>query len=243
VCWVPERRVFAYLGHTGSWEFDPVKKKWEIIALPLYKQYQGMPKELKRFCPWTRWCVQTHHLFYSPVAKAPVAITTHRPQGDWIYDAEKKEWKGLKRGISSLGGEIYSTYVPTLKAQVLSAGKSGFYLHKLVGNGAGWKTEWKKLENVPKELIGCKALAYDSANDVVIALKPGKRKTPVRTFCLDVTTMKWSEPKQTNTPRAEGLFAPLWYEPEHNAFFFLARTGQTACETWFYRYKRKKASK
>ncbi|MHC4916784.1 MAG: hypothetical protein ACYTGB_14970, partial [Planctomycetota bacterium] len=126
--------------------------------------------------------------------------------------------------------------------QVLSTGKGGFYLHKLVKDGAKWKTEWTQLENVPEELTGCKALAYDSANDVVVALQPGNRKTPVRTFCLDVRTMKWSEAKPANAPKGEGRFAPLWYEPNHNAFFFMCRTGQTTCETWFYRYKRRTAS-
>jgi Galactose oxidase, central domain len=238
VCWVPERKVFAYLGHLGSWEFDPVTMKWDIIALPLYSQYEGMPESLKRFCPWTRWAVQTHHLYYSPDAQAPVAITTHRPQGDWIYNAKKKQWTRLKRSVGSVGGEIYSTYVPTLKAQILSAGKSGFFLHKMVKDGTGWKTVWTPMKDVPKELIGCKALAYDSTNDVVIALKPGNRKTPVRTFCLDIKTMKWSETKPINPPKGHGLFAPLWYEPDHHAFFFLARTSQTRCETWFYRYKK-----
>ncbi len=239
VCWVPERKVFSYLGWSGHWEFDPVKNRWTCLFLPtLYQQGE------KKLVPWTRWAVQTHHLYYSPVAKSPIAITTHRPQGDWIYDAKKKQWKGLKRSIGSMGGEIYSTYVPTLKAQVLSAGKSGFYLHRMVKDGAGWKTAWTPLKDVPKELIGCKALAYDSANDVVIALKAGNRKTPVRAFCFDPKTLKWSEVKPAGpVPKGEGRFAPLWYEEDHNAFFYMNRTGQTSCETWFFRYKGRKASK
>jgi hypothetical protein len=243
ICWVPERKVFAYVGYSGHWEYDAAAPKWTAIALPPRCQYPDMPEELKRFSPWTKIAVQTHHLFYSPEAGAPLSITTHRPKGDWLYDAKKKEWKRLKRDIGNMGGELYSTYVPTLKASILSNNKKGFYLHKMVKDGASWKTEWTAMENVPKELLGCKGLAYDFANDVVIALKPGKKREVVRTFCLDVKTMKWSETKPLNPPKGEARFAPLWYEPEHNAFFFLARTGQTKCETWFYRYKRRKTSK
>ncbi|MHC4914481.1 MAG: hypothetical protein ACYTGB_03235, partial [Planctomycetota bacterium] len=112
MCWIPEKKAVFYLGWSGTWIFSPEKNRWRCVTLPVYSHYEGMDEKLGRKAPWTRWAVQTHHCYYSPVAKAPVAITTHRPQGDWLFDVEKEEWQSLKRSIGSMGGEIYSTYVP-----------------------------------------------------------------------------------------------------------------------------------
>jgi len=229
VCWVPDRKVFFYVGWSGNWAFDPVKNRWTCLALP--PLYQSGKKTL---VPWTRWAVQTHHCYYAPEVKAAAVVTTHRPQGDWLFDYGKMEWKNLSRDIRNMGGELYSTYVPPLGAQLISNRTGEMFLHKVTRE----RSSWKKLEDFPERLKGCEALAYDPANKVVVAVAPNRRRGPLALWVLEPKTMKWAEIKPSGaSPRGSGLWAPLWYDRDHNAFFFLNRTGQTGCETWTYRYK------
>jgi len=219
VCWVPGRKVFFHLGHSGNWTFDPLKMRWTCLALPPLYQTGS-----KKMIPWTRWAVQTMHCYYSPVVEAPVAITTHKPQGDWLFDLKTMTWKALKRNIPAMGGEIYSAPVPPLKAQLLSNRNGRMHLHRV----SGVASTWTELENVPEALKGAEALAYDSANRVVIAVAPGKGRAPLAVWRLDPATLTWAELKPKGpVPRGSGLWAPLWYDADHNAFVFLNRTGQT----------------
>ncbi|KKK76718.1 hypothetical protein LCGC14_2860830, partial [marine sediment metagenome] len=230
VCWVPDQKVFFYVGRAGNWTFDPVKMKWTCLIQP--PPYQKGPKKL---VPWTRWAVQTHHCYYNPAVQAPVAITTHKPQGDWLFDYKTKQWRKLARDMGNMGGEIYSTWVPPLKAQLLSNRNGRMFLHAVTAKGA----TWKELKDFPKALKGCEALAYDSANRVVIAVGSRSKRGPLAVWALEPKAMKWTEMKPAGAiPAGTGLWAPLWYDKDHNAMFFLNRTGQTGVETWVYRYKR-----
>ena len=96
---------------------------------------------------------------------------------------------------------------------------------------------------MPEQLRGCQALAYDTAGKVLLAVVPDRKEKArlkrLQTWTMDPKTSKWTEVKPAGAvPRGWGLWAPLWYDPGHNAFFLLNRTHQSRCETWVYRYKR-----
>jgi hypothetical protein len=215
-------------GHT--WEFSPETMNWTCLAGPASKGKKHSPR-----CQGG----QSHHVIYDPTLKAPVMIMTTGPFGTFVYDYAKMEWT-KRKNAPMRWAELYSTYVPTKKLHVVSWGKEPYmYTYDAV------KEEWKTLEGVPERLKGSKALAYDSANDVVLAVAPNKGKAPLELFVLDPKTMKWSEQKAANTAPATGhLFAPLWYDPDHNVFLHLNFEGRGPAfkggktTTWAYRYKK-----
>ena len=230
VCWLPERKVFFYMPGIDTWEFDPAKMKWTWLA-------GAHGKDKQTFSPKPQG-IQNSHCFYSPDLKAPVAIMTTGDWGTYVFDQAKGEWRKRKPvPQKTVWHELYSTYVPPLKCHLVSQRGEPFMW---TYNAA--TEEWKDLAGVPEPLRGCQALAYDSANGVVLAMvtdpqAKGTRR-PLLTWVLDPRTMKWSLEKSSGpVPLGSAAWAPLWYDRDHNAFFFLNRTGQSGCETWVYRYK------
>lgn len=241
ICWVPERNVLFHISLAqGTWQFDPAKMEWTCLNGKYQKD------EKKQFSPATPYGHQTMHCFYSPELKAPVVHLTSQPFGNYKYVFEKQEWIKMKGGIPEKHkwAEPYSTYIASLGVQLIAQREAPyFWIYNAVNE------EWKEfLGEVPNELrgakdkCGCEALAWDSANKVVVAMvKPGP-EGKVTPWVLDPATMKWTEQKPANEgpfSRTDGgTWASLCYDPDNNLFFFLNRTGQTGCESWIYRFKR-----
>jgi len=234
-CWVPDRKVcFWVSGTAGTWQFDPAKLEWTHLHGKYHKD------EKKQFSPNTPIAHQTMHCFYSPELKAPVVHQTSSPFVNYKYDFDKGEWAKLAKGIPAKHkwAEPYSTHVPPLGVQLISqANEPHMWTYNAVTE------EWKPVADVPVALRGCQALAWDAANKVVLAMGSGEKsaggKSVAIPWVLDPATMKWTEQKAANAgPEYKAAWAPLWYDPDHNACFFLNRTGQAGCETWVYRYKK-----
>ncbi len=247
VCWVPGRKVFFYAGHVGTWLYDPVARTWTNPA--------GPHSPGAKFTPHTDLAWQTYHTFYSPQLAAPVCIITSKPFGIYVYDLAKAEWtrRGADIPVMMKWYELYSTWVPSRKAHLISQRGSPFmWLYDAAAQ------TFTGLKDVPEPLQGTQAIAYDSINDAVIALAQFKldpearmSKISVTPWVLDLATLAWSEVKSPGTavlgrsgqpvrPAGfmTGSWAPLWHDADRKVFFFLNRTTQAGCQTWAYRYRR-----
>lgn len=235
VCWVPERKAFFLVSRGHTWEFDPAKMKWTCLA--------GVASKGKKPSPRYQGA-QSIHVVYDPNLKAPLGITTTGPFGVHVYDYKKMEWKRRKNAPMKWA-ELYSTYLASRKLHLISGNKKhGMWTYNAVTQ------EWKKLKDVPEKLLGTQALAYDSANDVVLAVAKTRKKGPPVMYRLDPKTLKWSEQKPANAgPATTGSWAPLWYDPDHNVFLYLNFEGRGPeftggkTSTWAYRYKKAKGTK
>jgi hypothetical protein len=236
VCWVPERkRFFVLLVSSGTWEFDPETGKW-IHLVNRFKDRSAEPRG-----HWAQ-----NQVVYDPELKAPVhSVNSGGGAHFRVFDFEKKAWKrlaGVPREIK--WKEWYSTYVPEWKRHLIVLGdrKKGLCFYKLdVGKG---KVE--ALKEKPEGVKRCQALAYDSTNKVVVALPGGKPGDP---WVLDVEKEKWEQLKPAGPkPSKGGGWAPLWYDADHNVFYFLSlisrempggkRYDGGVTRTWAYRYKK-----
>lgn len=235
VCWIPEReKFFIVLLSSGTWEFDPVKKEWTHLV-NRFKNRSAEPRG-----SWAQ-----NQVVYEPALKAPVhAVNSGGGAHFRVFDFNKKAWKRL----APLPGEIkwrewYSTYVPEWKRHLIVLGdrEKGLCFYKLdVTKG--------QVEAVkgPEGVKRCQALAYDSANKAVIILPNGEPRNPWK---LDVAGGKWEELKPAGpAPAKGGGWAPFWYDPDHNVFYFLSLISREkpggkmydggVTRTWAYRYKK-----
>ncbi len=230
VCWWPERKLFFLHSGANTWEFDPFKMKWTCVA--------GKHSKSKRLSPGPQG-VQNVHCFYSPELKAPVSIVSTGQRGVYVYSADKG-WTKSKKGLPqrAVWNEMYSAHVPSLGVQLISQRKTPFmWLYNP-------KTEeWTPLADVPEQLRGCQALAADPISNLVLAVVPDRKEKArlkhLLVWTMDPKTLKWAEVKPAGpVPRGWGSWAPLWYDPDHNAFFLLNRIHQSKSTTWVYCYKR-----
>lgn len=238
VCYLPKTKQFLYSGHAGTWLYDPANAKWTNT--------NGPHSPGAKPAPHTPLAWQQYHTFYSPQLEAAVCIVTARPFGVWVYNADTNEWTQRKNNIppTMQWYELYSAWVPSLNAHLLcERGKPFMWLYDA-------KTEtFTVVKDVPEALQGTQALAYDSANDMIVALAqyraaPGN---PTSKAVIDVWTIAPKTLAFTKLDRFEtmpdgyatGSWSPLIYDAEHNVFVFLNRPKPTTAETWAYRYKRK----
>jgi hypothetical protein len=231
VCWVPKRKVFFYVPGIDTWQWDPTTSTWTCLT--------GLNSKSKKFSPKPQ-AIQTAHCFYSPDLEAPVAIMTTGDSGIYVYDFAKGEW--IKRGkdLPLRWQEIYSTYVASRKFHLVAPYRADKPPWMFAYDARS--DQWTPLEDVPDPLRGCNALAYDSANDIVLAIPLAAKGGELSVWLMRPATLKWEELKPVGPrPKGNGLWAPLWYVPTHNVFFFLNRTSGTTCETWAYRYRRSPA--
>ncbi len=235
-CWQPDRkRFFIPLASSGTWEFDPAKRKW-IHLVNRFKDRQAQPTG-----NWSH-----NHVVWEPTLKAPVLTIGAGAVGVYRFDHGKVKWVRLGEAPKEVTrNEFYSTYVPGWKAYLISTMKRGFFKYDMAA---------RKLTAVeaPDALKRCQSLSYDAAGKVVIALatkRVSKRVQTVIPWALDVKTMKWSEQTPAGkSPKGQctGNWGKLWYDQAHNVHVFVndVRRDRQATfdggvtETWVYRYKR-----
>jgi hypothetical protein len=241
--WDPLRKKFLVpLRQCGTWEFDPAEAKWENIFNVFKDPPPKSPHNLGA------GVMAGIHSAFVPELGKPAMVITQRTRGIYTFDYASGSWKLHKPLPKALTGlELYSTYVDEWKAHLFA--------------GARWRKKQPEFTRVdlaagtaeviraPESIGQCHAVAYDSANKVVIAMPvvatPAKSGKTVATWALDVKTMKWTEMKPAGPPKGRmiGTWAPLWYDAAHNAHIFLNAVDRGAkyeggkTETWAYRYK------
>jgi hypothetical protein len=235
VCWQPERkRFFVVLVSSGTWEFDPVERRW----IHLINRFEDRSE------PRGVWA--QNHVLYEPVLRAPVLICGTTKPGIYTFDHEKREWTRLGERPEELAwNEFYSTYVPDWKCHLISTMKSGFFEFDVV------EREVTPID-APDALARCQSLSYDRADRVVIALgqeRLSERRQTVVPWALDVKTLMWTElspPKPWPEGQTTGRWAKLWYDAGHNVHLFVNDVRRDrrelfdggVTETWAYRYRR-----
>lgn len=236
VCWQPKRRrFFVVLVSSGTWEFDPQKRRWHHL-IDRFKNRGDDPRG-----SWAQ-----NHLLYDPPSEAPVLITgSGGGAAMFRFDHDNCRWHRLGPTPEALKwNEFYSTYVPAWKAHLISTMRKGF---------SRFDAAARKLTPIetPEALTRCQCLAYDAANHVVVALaatKVSKYRKTVAPWALDLKTTTWQEmaPKPpAPVGQTVGAWATLWYDPAHNVHLLIncvRRDRQQlfdggVTETWAYRYK------
>jgi len=232
--------VTAYRTRDGR-EIVPVGEPWKVRAWApgKWKTADGKPVTDVGTVSPTGSGVSNTLTVYDPELKTVLCLVNGRKI--WRFDFEKMRWSEyMSLGKELRYGNNFSAYVPEQRCHVISSGEKGWWRFYPAA---------KKLEEiagVPKELIGCESLTYDTTNRVVLAMGG---PAPRSLWSLDPATGKFARlapkgavPKMSGSA---GRWATLWYDPDHNACLFLLQPGQgglegAPCETWAYRYKRAK---
>jgi hypothetical protein len=236
-CWQPKRRrFFLALVSSGTWEFDPVRRRWHHLINRF---------EDRRADPRGAWA--QNHVLYEPAWAAPVLVVGSGGEAAMHrFEHDRRRWKRLGPTPAELKwNEFYSTHVPQWKAHLISTMKRGFFRFDLPAG---------KLSPVPapKALTRCQSLSYDAAGKVVIALaaeRTDKRRRTVRPWALDVRTMRWramSPAGPAPVGQTTGAWATFWYDPEHSVHLLINCVCRDrkelfdggVTETWAYRHKR-----
>jgi hypothetical protein len=240
VCWDPGARKFvAVLRCSGTWEFDPESASWtRLVATAPDGGRLPYPS------------IGTTLTVYDPSVGAPVAILSVKKSGE-VFVLERapegSRWRRLGETPAELrGAKLYATYVPEWNRHLVSCIRK---------TGGGWF----RLKTDPPEATALEApggpepahaLAYDAIGRAVVVMEP--REVADRTFAvtpwaLDVASLRWTELDPGGpapTGGTTGVWAPLWFDPDHDVFLFLNNVGHGRrhqggpTETWAYRHKK-----
>jgi hypothetical protein len=238
VCYVPGLRGFLWAGHYGTWVFDPA------AAANAWSNPAGPHSPTKVGSPHTVMTAKSYHTFYSPQLDAAVCMVTARPFGVYVFDAKRTAWIRRDKDIPKMmqWHELCSAWVASRKAHLISHG----------GRPAMWwydasAEQFTELKDVPESLEGVQSFAYDSTNDVVIALEqfkvdPDADRSPVSVDAWAMSPKAGTWEKLPRPPiRPAGFVTAagsmLVYDVSRNVFVFLNRVTVDQCQTWAYRYK------
>jgi hypothetical protein len=236
VCWQPKRqRFFIVLVSSGTWEFDPQKRRW-IHLLNRFEDHNDEPRG-----GWAQ-----NHVLYEPAYEAPVLIVgSGNNAAMYRFDHQKCHWEKLGPTPRRLKwNEFYSTYIPEWKSHLISTMKKSFFKFDVPGQTL------VPIES-PEALARCQSLSYDKANKIVLALatrKVDKYRQTVLPWVLDVETQKWRKMDPKGQPpigQTAGAWATFWYDYEHNVHLFINCVRRDRkelfdgglTEVWAYRHK------
>jgi hypothetical protein len=217
-CYLPERKSFLAVYASGVWLFDPERREWtRLEKLSASKPRTGD--------------VHTKAVVYDPDRRAPVYIANSADRGVFVLDLEKETWT-RKAGVPEKVGwsEIYAAYDTARRRHVVWMGPGPANPWWSLDLAAGeWKAladlagAWKDAGN-EGDLYGQTSLsvAYDAANDLVVAAVRPKKAAGVELWTYDAARDAWSRPElRGDPPRGLAAWNLLNYDADRKRLVFL----------------------
>lgn len=221
--WHPlQQRVVLGL-RSGTWTFSPSTRQWARLTTSI---------------PWSSNEIR-HLMLYDPDLQTVLFAPLGTPRYMYRFDFGTNAWIQMGPTPSAIAySDVAATYDAGRKRHVVSSSNGSMWLYD-----ARLDT-WTQIANVPAEVAGAGALAYDADNQVVLVLVGVSGQA--RLWVYDQSG-QWTRLSFSGGPRISDFgarFGTLVYDPTHRVFIFLnavdwggGGSGGTT-ETWAFRYKR-----